>query len=90
MNMDNNRCANIVVVAGIGFGIAKVITGLLVDKFDAIIVTYVFMLATCFIVMSYSFADSYETMLVLGFLNSVPQAGGYPGMTSPPYLLTQR
>jgi len=80
MGMDANKCANVVVLAGIGFGVAKVCTGLLVDLFEARIMTYGFMLATALVVFSFSLAESYEAMLVLGFLNSLPQAGGYPAL----------
>ena len=80
MNLDTNLCANVVVVAGIGFGIAKVMTGLLVDTFDSRYMTYFFMLATAVTVFGFSFTESYEAMLILGFLNAIPQAGGYPAL----------
>ena len=88
MSMDANACANVVVLAGIGFGISKVCSGLLVDRFEARVMTYCFMLATALVVFTFSFAESYEAMLVLGFLNSLPQAGGYPGRPPPPRTTT--
>jgi len=80
--LDTNGCANVVVLAGVGFGISKVFTGLLVDSLDvdARSVTYGFMLVTATLVLVFSFAESYEAMLVLGFLNALPQAGGYPAL----------
>lgn len=80
--LDTNGCANVVVLAGVGFGISKVFTGLLVDSLDvdARSVTYGFMLVTAVLVLVFSFAESYEAMLVLGFLNALPQAGGYPAL----------
>lgn len=80
LDLDTNLCANVVVVAGIGFGVAKVVTGLLVDKFESRTITYIFMLATAITVFGFSFSESYEAMLFLGFLNAIPQAGGYPAL----------
>jgi len=85
IDLDANSCANIVVVAGVGFGISKVLTGLLVDAFDARVMVFGFLTTTAALVLLFSFAESYETMLVLAFLNALPQAGGFPALNKVVY-----
>jgi len=80
LNMDTSDIANLYVLAGISFGLGKLLTGILVDYFDAKLMLYVFMLMTSGAVILFSFASSYEIMIILVVCNAIPQAGGYPAL----------
>lgn len=68
----------IIVVSGVAFGVAKVLTGMVVDAMQARTALYLSMALTAGLVFLFSSASSYSEMMIISAVNALPQASGYP------------
>lgn len=85
LNIDTEDIADLAVIAGISFGIGKVLDGVLVDRFNAKYCLWFFMVLSAAMVICFSYATNQTTMAWLVIPNAVAQAGGYPALAKMTY-----
>jgi len=85
LDIDTEDIADLAVIAGISFGIGKVVSGVLVDRFNAKYCLWFFMILSAAMVLCFSYATSNATMTWLVIPNALAQAGGYPALAKMTY-----
>eukprot|EP00457_Paulinella_chromatophora_P003744 gb/GEZN01003752.1/.p1 GENE.gb/GEZN01003752.1/~~gb/GEZN01003752.1/.p1 ORF type:complete len:692 (-),score=91.46 gb/GEZN01003752.1/:28-2070(-) len=82
------------IAVGVGFGLGKLISGLLVDRFNPFIMYALFMIVSGLCVVLISFTKElsptpksrYHYIMGINILNSFAQAGGWPALTKLVYI----